>query len=153
MRNKKKLLIEQLDRKLKPFEGTKKIETPSNGWINSIRTAFNMTLGQLAKQLDITVQGVRDLEKRESVGSVSIKNLKEVAKALNMQLVYAFVPNNGTVEEIIDKKSQEVAKKIVLRTHQTMKLEDQANDEDSIKKAIDELATELKREMNKILWD
>ena len=44
MRTKKKLLIEQLDRKLNPFIGTEKVIVPDQGWINSIRITLNMTL-------------------------------------------------------------------------------------------------------------
>lgn len=49
MRNQRKLLLEQLDRKLKPFYGTQMVIIPDNGWINSIRTTINITLELLIK--------------------------------------------------------------------------------------------------------
>lgn len=153
MRNQKKILLEQLDRRLSLFVGLEKNHIPQNGWINGIRTVLNMTLEQLGQRLNMTPQGVRKLEEREANGSISIKLLKEAGQALDMQFVYGFVPNHGSLENMVDLKAHQLAKKIVLRTNQNMKLEDQGNQEEQIVKAIDELASELKREMRKSLWN
>ena len=76
MRNQRKLLIDQLDRKLKPFSGTESIIVPDNGWINSIRTNINMTLEQLGKKLNITKQGVNRIEKSEAAGTITINSIE-----------------------------------------------------------------------------
>jgi len=153
MRTKKKLLIEQLDRKLKPFVGTEKIIIPDQGWINSIRVTLNMTLEQLGNKLNITRQGAKKIELSESLGTVSLKSMKEIGRVLNMQFVYGFVPKDGSIENLVNYKAEELAKKIVLRTSQNMKLENQGNTDEQIKRAIADLANELKRAMNKSLWD
>jgi len=153
MRNQKKLLIEQLDFKLKPFVETKNIQVPEQGWIHSIRTSLNMTLQQLGHRLKITSQGVKDIEVRESTGSISIKLLREVGKVLDMQFVYGFVPNQNSIKDFVELKSRELAKKIVLRTSHNMKLENQENSENKIEQAIEELASEIQREMKKSIWD
>ena len=153
MRTRKKLLIEQLDKKLNPFIGTEKVIIPDQGWINSIRVTLNMTLEQLGNKLNITRQGAKKIEESEALRTISLKSLKEVGEALNMQLVYGFVPKNGSIENLVNNKAEELAKKIVLRTSQNMKLENQGNTEAQIKRAISDLANELKREMNKSLWD
>jgi len=153
MRNKNKLLIEQLDSKLRPFSEIKNIQVPERGWIHTVRTTLNMTLQQLGNRLNITSQGVKDIEERESTGSISIKSLREVGKALDMQLVYGFVPNQNSIEKLIELKARELAKKIVLRTSHSMELENQGNSEENINRAIEELASEIKREMRKSLWD
>lgn len=153
MRTKKKLLIEQLDRKLKPFVGTEKVIVPDQGWINSIRVTLNMTLEQLGNKLNITRQGAKSIEVSETLGTISLKSLKEIGAVLNMQLVYAFVPKEGSIENLIHHKAEELARKIVLRTNQNMRLENQGNTEEQIKRAIEDLTNELKRELNKSLWD
>ena len=153
MRDQKKLLIKQLDHKLRPFVETKNIQVPERGWIHSIRTALNMTLLQLGRRLKITSQGVKDIERRESSGSISIKTLREVGKALDMKFVYGFVPNQNSIEELVESKARELAMKIVLRTSHNMKLENQGNSEERIDQAIEELASEIKREKQKSLWD
>ncbi len=153
MRNQKKLLLEQLDRKLKPFLGTEKVIIPDQGWIYNIRVALNITLEQLAKKLNMTKQGVKKIEEREFSESISIKSLKEIGKALDMQFVYGFVPKYNSLENLVNHKAEELARKIVLRTNQNMKLENQGNSEDQINRAIVDLTHEIKREMHKSLWD
>ena len=153
MRNKKHLLIEQLDQKLKPFKKTEKVLVPDKGWINTIRTTLNMTMAQLGAQLNITRQGVKRMEDSESKGSISINSLKETGDALNLKFVYGFIPKDGNINNLINKKAQTLARKIVLRTNQTMKLEDQGISEEKIEQLIVDLASEIKREMRKSLWD
>ncbi|MCF6295089.1 MAG: mobile mystery protein A, partial [Flavobacteriaceae bacterium] len=153
MRNKKKLIIEQLDQKLKPFQKTGMVLIPNKGWINTIRTALNMTMAQLGTKLNITRQGVKSIEESEVKGTISINSLKEVGKALDLKFVYGFVPKDGTIDNLINLKSEKLAKKIVLRTNQNMKLEDQGIGDKKINKSIKDLANEIKREMRKSLWD
>lgn len=153
MRNKKKLLIEQLDQKLKPFQKTELVLIPYKGWINTIRTTLNMTMAQLGGKLNITRQGVKRIEESEAKGSISINSLKEVGKVLELKFVYGFVPKNGTIDNLINLKAEKLARKIVLRTNQNMKLEDQGINEKKISESINDLANEIKREMRKSLWD
>tara|TARA_R110001583_G_scaffold120583_1_gene271878 strand:- start:235 stop:375 length:141 start_codon:yes stop_codon:yes gene_type:complete len=46
-----------------------------------------------------------------------------------------------------------MARKIILRTHQNMKLENQGISDDKINASIIDLTNEIKREMKKSLWD
>ena len=153
MRNKHKLLIEQLDNKLNPFIASKNSQAPEQGWIHTIRTTLNMTLQQLGNKLNMTSQGAKRIEEREASDSISLKALKEVANALDMQLVYSLVPKQNSIKDLVNSKSHELAKKIVLRTEHNMKLENQAISDDKIKAAIEELAEDIKREMRRSLWD
>jgi predicted DNA-binding mobile mystery protein A len=153
MRNQHKLLIEQLDRKLKPFRDTINIQVPERGWIHSIRKTLNMSLNQLGERLNITSQGVKSIEEREASGSISLKLLREVGKAMDLQLVYGFVPYENSIEEFVESKARELAKRIVLRTSHNMKLEDQENSQEIIDRAVDDLTSDIQREMRKSLWD
>lgn len=151
--NKKLLLIQQLDRKMKLFRALKEVALPPTGWIKAIRTAIGMSQQQMGKQLSITKQSVQELEDRDKNGSMTIKSLREVANAMEMQLVYGFIPKDGSLEKLIDRKARELAIQIVKRTSNTMKLEDQENSKRRIEKAIQERTTAIKNEMPKILWD
>jgi hypothetical protein len=70
-----------------------------------------------------------------------------------MELVYGFVPKNGSLESYIESKARALAEKIVSRTSNTMKLEDQENTPQRIKKAIEERTLLIKQELPKTLWD
>jgi predicted DNA-binding mobile mystery protein A len=153
MRNQKKLLIEQLDRKLKPFYGSEMIIVPNNGWVNTIRTAINMTLEQLGKKLSITKQGVKRIEQSEAAGTITIKSLKDVGEALDMKFVYGFIPIDGSIDSLLDRKARNLAEKIILRTNHNMMLENQEIDKASLKYAITDLSNEIKSELKKTIWD
>lgn len=150
---KKSLQIQQLNGKMLAFANLQKVTPPPTGWVKAIRTAIGMSMLQLGNRLSITKQSVQDIERREKDGSITIKALKETAKALDMQLVYGFVPNDGSLEALIDRKAKELATHIVQRTSNTMKLEDQENTKQRIEKAIEERAAIIKNEMPKTLWD
>ena len=70
-----------------------------------------------------------------------------------MKFIYGFIPKDGTIESLVNLKAEKLARKIVLRTNQNMKLEDQGIGDEKIDKTIKELANEIKREMKKSLWD
>ena len=124
MRNKKRLLIEQLDQKLATFKGAGMVLLPQKGWINTIRTTLNMTREQLATKLKLTKGAIQKVEEREASGQITLNKLRDVGQALDMQFVYGFVPKSGTIDNLIDSKAQKLATKIVLRTNQNMQLED-----------------------------
>ena len=151
--NKKKLQIEQLENKLSGFSTAQKVVKPPIGWLKAVRVSLGMSLQQLADKLSITKQSVQEIELREKEGTITLKNLREAANALDMQLVYGLVPKDGSLEKLIDRKARELATRIVSRTSNTMKLEDQENTQQRLKKAIEERTAIIKNELPKMLWD
>jgi len=149
----KSLLLQQLNNKMQSFAALQKVVAPPTGWIKAVRLALGMSSQQLGNKLSITRQGVQDIERREKDGSITLNTLKETAAAMDMQLVYGFVPKDGSLENLIERKAKELAANIVMRTSNTMKLEDQENSQERINKAIEEKTAALKNELPKILWD
>jgi len=150
---KQSLMIQQLNNKLLSFVTLKQVAVPPTGWIKAIRTTLGMSMQQLGNKLSVTKQGILDIEKREKDGSITLKSLREVGRVLDMELVYGFIPKDGSLDTLIEKKAMELASKIVLRTSNTMKLEDQENSKERIEKAIKERTEDIKNNMPKILWD
>ena len=151
--NKKRLQIEQLENKLSGFNAAQKVVAPPTGWLKAVRVSLGMSLQQLADKLSITKQSVQEIELREKEGTITLKSLRETANALDMQLVYGLVPKDGSIEKLIDRKARELATRIVSRTSNTMKLEDQENTQQRLKKAIEERTAIIKNELPKMLWD
>ena len=150
---KRNLQIQQLNSKMQVIAVLEQVPQPPTGWIKAIRVALGMSMQQLGNKLSISKQSVRNIERREVEGSITIKTLQEVAGALDMHLVCGFVPKDGSLEALIDRKARELATRIVLRTSNTMKLEDQENSKERIQRAIEERTASLRSEMPKILWD
>lgn len=149
----KNLQIDQLEAKIGACRPLRATSTPPTGWTKAIRLALGMSLQQLASRLSMTKQSAQELEMREKDGTISIKSLNAAAQALDMELVYGFVPKDGSLRALIERKAQELATRIVKRTSTTMRLEGQENSKERIQNAIDERAALLKHEMPKALWD
>jgi len=149
----KLLMIEQLDKKLAKFTHIDADIVPRIGWIKTIRSSLNISLLQFAKMLKKSSPTVKELEEREAEKNITLKKLAEVGEALNLRLVYGFVPNDGSLEKFIEKRASKIAEEIVMRTSHTMKLEDQENSEERLKKAIKERTEKIKNELPKYLWD
>lgn len=150
---KQQLILDQTDRKLIPFRSLQSVIIPPKGWINTLRTALKMSLRQLGNRMNFSAQNIKQMEKREVNGTISINSLQQIAFALDMKLVYGFVSKHESLEQMIEKRANEIAYEIVMRTNTSMKLEDQQNSEERIKKAITQKTVEIKNEMPKYLWD
>ena len=148
-----KLMIRQLDKKIGKFSVLDESLIPPDGWIKTIRTTLNMTLTQLAKRLKKSLPTVKELEDREANKSITLKKLMEVGEKLDLKFVYGFVPKEGSLEKMLEKRAYQVAKNIVMRTSHSMKLEDQENSEERLKEAIQDRANKILYEMPKYLWD
>jgi predicted DNA-binding mobile mystery protein A len=151
--NKKSLQIQQLNSKMQAFDHLANVAQPPTGWVKAIRTTLGMSLLQLGNKLNITKQSVQNLEKREKNGTISLKALREAARALDMELVYGFIPNDGSLDALIERKAKQLAIQIVRRTSNSMKLEDQENSIHRLEKAVKERNLIIKTEMPKALWD
>ena len=150
---KKSLQLQQLNDKMLRFASLRRVGVPPTGWIKAIRTALGMSMQQLGNKLSVTAQGIRDIENREKEGAITIKALRDIGKALDMTLVYGLVPNDDSLDALIERRAVQLANQIVMRTSNTMKLEDQENSKKRIEKAIKERAAIIKDEMPGILWD
>lgn len=153
MDRQKRLILEQLDKKLKPLLEWSYSGMPGKGWIYAVRKALNISLRQLAEKTGNSAQGIKAMENREPSGAITLQSLQEIAEAIDMKLVYGFIPKDGSLQQLVERKALEKAEEIVGRTSQSMKLENQENPSDRIKKAIEEKKDELIHEMPKFLWD
>ena len=64
--SKQLLQVQQLDDKIKAYDGLKNVSPPSNGWVKVIRNAIGMSMLQLGNRMSITKQSIQDI-RSESV--------------------------------------------------------------------------------------
>ena len=147
------LILEHVDTKISQLKKAGDLVIPAAGWIYSIRKALGMSMRQLGCRMGITPQSVKEIEEREKNGTVTLKVLQQFGKALNLKLVYGFVPSEGSLEKIIERRAMELATEIVKGTSVSMKLEDQENKPDRLKKAVKEKAQAIKLLMPRHIWD
>lgn len=132
----------QLDRRLEQVRLIlPALRPPSRGWVATLRTALGMTQADLAARMDVSQQAIGQLEERETDGSTTVKALREAARALGGELVYAIVPERP-ISETLEERADRLARQMTASLRHTMRLEDQETDLD-----LEERTREIAREL------
>ncbi len=139
---------EILDRRLAAWKAVP-AAAPPRGCVRAFREALGMPRAELARRLGVTDQAVSKLEASEADGSVRLETLRRAGEALDCTLVYALVPNTS-LDEIVNRRAHEVARRNVQRVGHTMLLEDQRGGEDDTERLVEELAEQAKH--SPALW-
>lgn len=125
----RKLRRRQLDARLSTIP-VERLKRPRGGWIREVRTVLGMTNMYLAWRLGVSPSAVTQMQIAEINGTIRLKTLARIAKEMDCQLVYAFVPNES-LEATVRAQAERIANKIVSRVDHTMSLEAQQNSLDA----------------------
>jgi predicted DNA-binding mobile mystery protein A len=112
-----------------------------------------MTAAQAGKRAGTSQQTWTRSEESEGKKSMSIATLEKYAAALGCRVVYALVPDSGSLEESVLQQARLVAAKITVRTNATMRLENQEISKEELAQQTEELALELVRNLKSTLWE
>ena len=126
-------------------------DRPYGGWIRAVRTSLGMSVRQMAERIGIAQQSAARLEKNETNDAITLKSLRKAAEALDCRLVYAFVPNEGSLGGIVYKQALRKARDIVAPVDHSMMLE--AQDVGDRQEKTAQIADELVRNPAISLWD
>jgi len=137
----RQLRLEQLERSLQPFMSAREVSRPQKGWIRALRQALGMTLKELAMRMKSSLPVVAQFERSEAEYRITLKSLRQAADALGCELVYALVPKQGNIRELMERRAREEATNDVLAVEHTMALENQAVGR--VKEKIDQEAKRL----------
>lgn len=144
-----KLITRQVSRKL---EEIREISMRTKGilsWIDYVRSGLGMTLSQLAERIGVTQATLSGSIKAEREGRITVNKLREIADAMECDLVYEFVPRKK-LEDIIYDQAILKTKQFMDEAENHMALEDQKVTLDK-KERLKELAAE--KIYSKYLWD
>lgn len=152
MRSVDRIVIDSLNKQLSKFRPLLSEQIPDGGWFRAIRSALKIPRSVIANKMRMSNEAVRQLEMREKAGRVTINAMREAAAAMDMQFVYALVPRSESLVAYREEKAAALAKRIVLKTHQHMKLEAQQLDDEQLAAAISEVQEELLRNNDTRIW-
>jgi predicted DNA-binding mobile mystery protein A len=111
-----------------------------------------MTNVQLAKRLGRKPQTALDLQEREAAETIQLNTLREMAEALDCELVYAVVPKIS-LANMVEARARAVARETLRRTGHSMELERQGlgvrEKELALEREIERLLAGSRRR----LWD
>ena len=128
------------------------IRQPIGGWIALFQSALGLSNIQLAKDVSVSRNSLHKSLENEKAGSISLNQLSKIADAMGGRLVYAIVPKQGDVEDIVMRQARKKAKRIILRTRSHMALEEQSEGLRTQDEMIEELATQMARELKRGFW-
>ena len=138
----KKLVREQLDRKLEPLKEFAQFGVPSTGWIKAVREALGMSTTQLALRMGLNQSRISRVENAEVDGNLKLSTMQNIAKGLGMEFVYGFIPKE-TLESLVREQARKIAIEKMKRLNHTMRLELQelsdAEKESALKDMIDKI--------------
>lgn len=132
-----KLATKQANRRVEVLRPLLDQMTVRRGWIHYMRHALGMKLKDLARLTGLSPQTVYETEKREANGKVTLTTLRKMARAMDCNLVYAFVPEKE-IGSLLQEKAIRKASEILSTADTHMILEDQA-----VQNNIDERVTRL----------
>ena len=146
----KRLYIRIVDRAGEQFRG---FAPPNEGWITTMRKALGMSGPQLARRTGVTKAAIYQAERKELAGEITIKQMEKLASALGGRFVYAIIPENGDISDIVRVQAEAKASSFVKRASVHMALEKQSLSNDLNKQEINRLAEKLAYEMPSDFWD
>lgn len=152
MVTRKSLSIQQLEDHLRTFSKTGDSAAPAGGWIRAIRQALGMSNRQLAKRTGRDPNTVSDLQAREVAQTIQLKTLRELAEAMDCELVYALVPRRP-LATMVEERARLAARENLRRTWHSMELERQGlgvrEQERAFEREVDRLLAGSRRK----LWE
>jgi len=99
-----------LDEDLRIFRNSK-VRRSKWGWLRGVRQALGMRVSEEAQRLKVGMSEVYRLEMSEVRETITIKKLRATARAMGCELVYAVVPERGTLEDLAEALEVERRKK------------------------------------------
>lgn len=111
-----------------------------------------MNAPALAERLEVSRNTIYASIRNEQAGTISLNQLEKIAAAMGGRVVYAIVPREGPVEEIVLAQARAKARRIIQRTRAHMALEEQSEGLRSEEEMVEELAADIIREGRRDFW-
>jgi len=148
----KNIALQQLDKTLAGIKPMLSMQRPARGWLRAIRDALGMSGPQMAKRMNMTRQGIAELEKSEISGAISLNTLQRAAEALDSVLVYAVVPRDS-LQATVERQARKWIEREQAYASHTMLLENQLPPAEERRAVTDAAVADLIRRLPKRLWD
>ncbi|MEM7666330.1 MAG: mobile mystery protein A [Pseudomonadota bacterium] len=128
------------------------LDTPTEGWIATMRNALGISAMQLAEMMGQSRGNIYKTERAEVSEGASLKSIRAAAEAMDCKFVYAIVPKEGDVAELIEARARKKARAIVQKAATHMALEKQSLRSEQDAAEIERLTAEFVRDMPSDLW-
>jgi predicted DNA-binding mobile mystery protein A len=144
-----KIITKQVSRRLEELRPMQLHTKGISSWIEYVRLGLGMSLSQLAARVGVAQSSLSGSIKLEKEGRITVKKLKEIAEAMDCELVYGFVPKIK-IEDMMREQATKKTMGLMDQADSHMALEDQKVTLDK-KERMKDLVEE--RIYSKYLWD
>lgn len=146
----RKQYVQTIDRTAQQLESLRK---PSEGWLSVLRKALGMSGAEVAARARVSRNAIYQAERNERDGAITLNQMQKMADAMGGRFVYAIIPDQGRVDDIIRAQARRIAETRIMRASAHMALEKQSLTSEQTAQRIDDLADELMREMPPDFWE
>lgn len=143
--------INQLDSKLSRAAVLKKLLSPKQGWIATIRNTLEMSRAHLAKKMGLTRDAIQKIEHSEIAHAITLKTLEKTASAMGCDLYYILLPKGKSLSHFVTQQAKKIAETVVKNSAKHMVLENQGALK-KINEQVDLLTDELLHHKLKDIW-
>ncbi len=119
-----KIIRKQISRRLDALIELQKQFKGIDSWIDYVRSGLGMSVVQLAGRLGLAQSSVSTSIKLEKEGRITVEKLREVADAMDCDLVYGFVPRKK-LSDIVHEQAVKKTLELMSEAETHMSLEDQ----------------------------
>lgn len=144
-----KTITRQVSRRLEELRGMQKTVKGIDSWIDYIRLGLGMSLNQLAQRVGVAQSSLSGSVKLEKEGRITVNKLKEIAEAMDCELIYGFVPKKK-IEDLIRDQAKLKSTHLMEQAETHMSLEDQKVTLDKQERLKDLIEDKI---YSKYLWD
>ena len=128
------------------------LTVPPEGWLATARQALGMSGAQLARRLGLKRGRIAQAEKAELSGGVTLRAMRTTAAAMGCRFVYAIVPSDGRIEDVVAAQADKKARKLVATASTHMALERQSLSDAQNRAEVERIAAELMRARPRDFW-
>ncbi len=134
-----------------PFEAVRRQIGSIRGWLRTVRQMEAAPLKAVAGRLGVLKREVLRLEVVEENGQIGLRRLREVAQALDCELVYAFLPKATTFERLAQQEeaAKEEARQERIRRREWKEMDKRRKRYGDVS-VLTLLALEVKRELRRM---
>jgi hypothetical protein len=101
----RKLELKRLDQEMRSYRRAGLEKNPTSGLLRAVRQATRIPVEEVAGKMGMTDSGVFCLEARELKGTITLRAMSEMARAMGCKVVYGIVPEGGkTLEWLVERR-------------------------------------------------
>lgn len=98
--------LAEMDKQLQEVGSLSAVKTPRSGWVKTLRLAMGMSSLALGERVSMSPQGVRQLERAEADGTLTLRTLTRLADGLDCDVRYVLIPRTRLVDQVMRRAEE-----------------------------------------------